>query len=1318
MRNISNSLHKTKLNDWLIMLVLAIILFPTNVFADHFKILGMNEGMPSSTVRAITQDKYGFIWFGTYSGLCRYDGHNFSVSKNITEDPTSIIANKVYSLSATEYGIWVGTEKGLDFYSYTSNRFNHCYYISDDLKTRSSLGNITNIVRQGHNLYITNNKGELFCHKKGFVFKKMNLNVPRSIGWFGLLPYKNNLLLAQASDGVYVLNPSTGKIISRFERKISSQGCNLFYDKKSHLLYIGFGLGFKTKVYHLTENDQIEEVEMQVPSNVNSIISYKGLLLFATDGQGMMYQRGKQWQSFNKENSELMSNVICYFLIDKENNLWSGTHLGGAALYSESSNWFDCPSVANGKLTNDLVQAVYADKDNIYIGTDGGGLIIYNKKTKQSRAMTKQSSGLPDNYVLSLLKDGNNLWMSIYGYGLCKLSLKDNSIKIIDQLGNGLSTNHILQIKDDCQGRIWCIGEIITIFDKSKNVLTTLDCMRGVSANSVSIDGDVAWISTDNQGLYKIRIRDYKLLAHYSVSSPRVKLSTNLLNHVFVDSKHRIWFSAAYLGALFMLDEKSGVIKSFGIKEGLTDSQITSIEEDKDGNLWMGSSNGLLKYSPHAQVFIRFGVEENLSSFGYFNNSSFYKDGWMYFGSAKGLVTFIPDKIKYNSLLKPIFVTSIELINKSDTHIEIPFDGQKEVKLSYADRFFSIHFTTPELITGSKILFKCYLEGLDKTWREIPYGREVSYTNVPPGEYNFYISATNNEGRWTSPVRGVHIIISPPWYRTTIAWMVWIALFCAALYLVLHFVRHEMEMKQMVRMKEMEKDTARRINEAKLNFFTNITHELRTPIFLITAPLEELLNSSTSTIKIPKSYITAIYRNAQRLSKLISRIIDFRKLESGKLKLELQNQNVVSFCKDLTVDYEALCAQKDIVFIFQPERLIIQLDFDPEKLESVISNLVANAFKYTPDGGKITFSVTEFDKYVEFIIQDNGIGIDKQYHEAIFDNFFQINPLQTSYAGDGIGLSFVKRLIRLHQGTIRLESELGKGSKFIFTIPKQDSEPVAAPVLPVPEKIEQTSTTNSNKNVAQTPTAGHTILLIDDEKEMINLMERAFVNDFRILKASNGQDGFNILKEQYPDLVVCDLMMPKMTGIEFLKAMRQDKKMAHIPVIVFTAKTSEEDMLEAFENGANAYLTKPISLKLLRNRIDSLLNQADSEETSGLLSKNEGKNYNKEEQKFLLHCKEVIDSNLTNPDFNLMTFATELGMSHSSLYKKIKKVTGLSAIEFVNEYRIFKAIRFMNEGETNISTISIRCGFNDIRTFREAFKKEMKVTPRDYLQQL
>lgn len=621
------------------------------------------------------------------------------------------------------------------------------------------------------------------------------------------------------------------------------------------------------------------------------------------------------------------------------------------------------------------------------------------------------------------------------------------------------------------------------------------------------------------------------------------------------------------------------------------------------------------------------------------------------------------------------------------------------------------------MLTPDKVRFSCYMKGFEKGWQEIGTKRQVSYTNVPPGKYVFYVKSTDSSGKWSDKMSCLYIVITPPWWQTGWAWCLWILLLSGAIATAFWFYKHELNIKHLVQLKEIEKETARNINEAKLRFYTNITHELRTPIFLITAPLEELMTEKKRIVSVPRTYLMNMYRNAMKLSKLVTRMIDLRKLEQGKLKLDLHTQNVVSFCKDLVPDYESLCQQKNIIFHFLPAKTIIRLNFDAEKLEIILTNLVSNAFKYTPEGGKVVLVIDETSENVMFSVEDNGIGIEKEFQDMVFERFFQVDSSQSIAMGDGIGLSFVKYLVELHGGEVHLESEFGKGSKFMFSIPLKDEnkeEKVEeVEVLPDVEK-EKSLLLNAQP---MSPTATHTLLLIDDEPEILELMERSLIEDFRILKANNGMDGLTVVRKELPDLIVCDVMMPKMDGMAFLEALKEDKELAHIPIIMLTAKIAEEDQIVAFDSGADAYLTKPVSLKFLRNRIDYLLARTESVVMANALAKSE-KNYTKEEQRFLLKCKETIDEHLMNPNLGVVFMAEKLGMSHSSFYRKIKSVTGMSGMDFINEYKVFKAVQLFNGGETNVSSVCVKCGFNDIKSFRDVFKKKMNISPKQYVMQL
>ncbi len=1304
------------------MVTLLLLFFSSSIFAKHFKVLDISNGLSNNTVKCITQDKQGFIWLGTFDGLCRFDGVDFTIFRHNPDDSLSIVSNHVETVLSVDSGLWVGTQDGLDFYSYEDN----CFYpsmriLSNGEKQRMKKA-VKNIIKIGNRIFVLNAQRELLVlTDENLAFKPYDCNI--NAPFLAITPYKKDFLLVQTPKNLCIINPDEAKIVSQINliEKESSDNI-LYYSSINDIVYVGYGIGYESIAFRINKNMAFESLDAPVPSDLKAVVDYDGKTYFGTDGRGLISMSGNEQNRYLPANSNISSDAIHSLYVDNDNNLWLGTYRGGLNLCSTHFSWFNALTVADQQLTQGVVTAVLSQKDLLYIGQDGGGLNIYDKNSGRTTAYTTANSNIAGNHILSLSGDGQYVWMGVYGKGLCRFTPSTRTFKTfsLPDVAGKLNPNRIWEIKNDSLGRIWIIGEDVWLFDKATEVFSAVSELNGTGASGICFDGNSVWVGTTTSGLYKLNRMTGKVMKHYFKGSQDLPIEGNYIRYIYMDSQHQLWFSTEYSG-LFKLDDTSGKITHYHTKHGLTDRSVVSIQEDGSGFYWLGTSNGLFRYDSRSNTFVRFGKEDNLPFVQFNYNACYAQDNVLYYGAVGGLVWFKPEDIKYNQYSDKVYFTGVELLNREKKTIYLHGETPNEIRLSHDQNFFTISFSTPELISPDKVYFSCYMENFEQGWQEIAHNREVSYTNVPPGKYLFYVKSSDNSGKWSKNISCLKIIITPPWWQTSWAMILWCILVLGILFAIFCFYQHELNIKHMVALNEIEKNAVKSISEAKLNFFTNITHELRTPIFLITAPLEELMASKNSSVQVPRSYLMAMYRNAIRLNKLISRIIDFRKLESGKLKLKLQRQNVVSFCKDLTVDYEALCLQKNILFYFQPSKTVVTLDFDPDKLELILSNLVSNAFKYTPEGGHIVFSIDEVGDSVVFTVEDNGIGIKKEYHEAIFDSFFQIDPSKASASGDGIGLSFVKHLVELHRGVVKVESTPEQGSKFIFCLPKpdmeeeeQDSATSFAVVLD--EEIKKQPLAQDVVST-HSPAAVHSILIIDDEKETVEILERFLIEDFKVLKANNGLDGLTIAQTSLPDIIICDIMMPKMDGAEFLSIVKGDKKLSHIPVIMFTAKTSEEDKMAAFDSGADAYLTKPISLKYLRKRIDHLLARSESVEMTNIISKTE-KKYTKEEQRFLLKCKEIIDDNLTNADFDVCFLAEQLGMSHSSLYRKIKSVSGMSVIEFVNEYRIFKAVQYFKEGETNISAVSVKCGFNDLKNFRDAFKKKMNVSPKQYVLQL
>lgn len=1297
------------------VMFLLIGLFSIYAVAKDFKILDTSNGLPDNTVKCIAQDSQGFIWMGTFNGLCRFDGSNFIVYRHNSFTENSLADNLVESLLAIDNCLWIGTGNGLNYYSLEENRFYSCSYLTASGEKRPMNIFIRNIISCNGRILVLTADNELLIQEKEQTFTICDYG--KNIVWLAIANYKDDLFFAYSTQGLYVIDLKKQIIVSHCPSNSHMLNYStLYYSKNQETVYLGAGIGYTGKAFKVASDINIQEQESFSLSAVKAIVDYDDGVLFGTDGGGMVKLKDGIFIHYTPKNSNISSDAIHSLFVDKEDCLWIGTYRGGLNLYSLYYNWFHSLTMKEGSLSHNVVTAIHPESDKIYIGLDGGGLNIYDRATGRIAVYSQQNSNIAGNNVLSICGNEKWLWLAIYEKGLCRFSRTTHTFKNYDlsSLDSKFNSNQIWDLQQDEEGNIWILGSVVYVFNPDSESFILIAGIH--DASSLVFDNEKVWISTTHSGLYKLDKKSRRICEHYHKASEKLALESNSIRYMFMDSSGNLWL-AMESAVLCKMNERKNEIITYVNQRKLMGNKVVCMQEDRLGYLWMGTYNGLYRCDVNNNSFIHFGEMDNLRA-GQFNYHACAQDSdFIYMGSTKGMFWFKPEKIQYSHQVSPVYFTSLELLNESQKKYHLFGTKGEKITLPYNENFFTIRFSVPEMLTPDKINFLCYMEGFEQGWQEIGMERQVSYTNIPPGEYFFYVKSTDSSGKWNNELSCLRIVITPPWWQTGWAWCLWILFISGAVFSIFWFYRRELNIQHLVQLKEIEKDTARNINEAKLQFYTNITHELRTPIFLITAPLEELMVGSKHVVSVPKSYLISIYRNAMKLNKLISRMIDLRKLESGKLKLELRCQNVVSFCKDLISDYEALCQQKNIIFHFLPAKTIIKLDFDADKLEIILSNLISNAFKYTPEGGKIVLSIDEKENHIVFAVEDNGIGIQKEFQEMIFERFFQINSSRMVSTGDGIGLSFVKHLVELHDGTICVESESGKGSKFIFTIPLRehtealhDAEVVIVPLAEV-----------NKRHVAEvqvaSPTAPYTILLIDDEPEILEILERSLVEDFRILKANNGMDGLALVRGQLPDLVICDVMMPKLDGMEFLSLMKGDKKLLHIPVIMLTAKTTEEDQMVAFNSGADAYLTKPISLKYLRNRINHLLARTESVAVTNVLTGTE-KNYTKEEQRFLLKCKEAIEEHLMNSELGVAFLAEKLGMSDSSFYRKIKAVTGMSGIEFINEYRIFKAVQLFKSGETNVNSVCVKCGFNDSRSFRDAFKKKMHISPKQYVVQL
>ena len=1300
-----------------------LLILPNNSFGQYFRNLGVEDGLPNYVAKCFAQDDQGFIWIGTFNGLARYDGYHFESYRHLTNQASTLANNHIESLYYDKNeGLWIGTAQGIDYMSTTTRDVSHCRYklSSQDKSLNMSNMQILQIFSSGRYLWATTSLNELLYKNQDTTLTwHLYENFRGQIK--AIANYRNHHIAVLTSHKLILINSQTMKEESQCAISFicDFSPCTLYYSEKQNLIFVGLGYGQQARAFKIEQKQghfNLSEQTLQLPFHVKSIIDYRDMTLFATDGNGLKAMKNHQiidnWQP---QYDRIKGNAIHALFVDRSQTLWTGTYREGICMYAPQFDYFRFISPVN----NSAVSAIYAYKGILYIGTDGNGFFTYNQVNQNVRHYTTNNSNILGNNVIGIAADDKYIWLGIYGAGIFKMNKVTESVHQIDlPTGKGRKPNlfSLWHILDDGHGHLLFQGDKIYRYDKSTDKTIILSKRLGQAILNACVDKNKLWVA-NKQGLTVTDLRTYQIICRYRFPSERniVALATQ---------DNNVYYSVAN-GRCYELSLSTKQERVIG-KAQLSDKEVKSIIPDRHGNLWLGTDKGLAQYNISTQNIKTYNREDHLQQAQFYPQAVCQDKSQIFLGTIEGLVYFQPQQLAIGKTNNQVFFRDLYTLND---HMGHSLDGTKPsaLKLSHNQNFFTIQFAVPEFIIPHKLRFRYKLEGFDRDWRETENIRAVTYTNVSPGKYKFYIQVTNDDNTWSKSMSELTIVIAQPWYLRWWAWMLWILLFGIIMYTLFKYYLHEQDMKHKIEQEELEKQIAQKSHEDKLNFFANITHELRTPMFLITAPLEELLSSTQRPVPVPYTYLKRMYRNALRLNKLVNSIIDLRKLEAGSLKLNVIKVDIIDFCKRLSVDYRALCQQKHIGFIFYTPITSLEVYIDVEKVELILSNLVANAYKYTPEGGTVSLSIIQKDDRMTFSIKDTGIGIAQDKIDKIFNQYYRIKNDNKTTGGDGLGLTFVKSLVELHGGTISVNSIEGKGSTFTVCLPLRPKDvtittntPLVVDDYQLSSLQEETDNNQQTKQAVvsssfQSPTATQTLLIIDDEVETVQILERFLGKTYQIVTAGDGEEGLHQAEEVMPDLVICDVMMPRMDGFEFLGKFKDNKRLQHIPVIMFTAKILDEDKIAAFRYGADAYVTKPVSLKVLQARIESLLKRPQSLSLQINTPANSGTS--KEDQKFILRCKEIIDTNLCHEDFNVDFMATELNMSHSALYKKVKAITGKSVVEMIVAYRIFRAVELLRAGNTNITQVSEQCGFNDIRSFRAAFKARIGVSPKQFLQQ-
>jgi len=1065
------------------------------------------------------------------------------------------------------------------------------------------------------------------------------------------------------------------------------------------------------------------------------------------------------------------SNKIHAAMSDRQGNLWICTHSKGLEKICFLPDRFRLVAPVDlnyESLSNDVRSLFEDDKGRLWMGLRDGNIRLYEQEQyigylTADGHISKTAS--PYNGVAyDIMQDSKGrIWIATKGNGLI-LAEEDNGRFRLTAFASdsnnlySLSDNNVYSIHEDKNGRIWIAtfgGGLNYMDEREDGSIAFINHQNHLKGYPIDECYRVRFVTSDSNGYIWVGTTTGAIAFPMEFSSPeaiRFHHFTRVLNDKNSLSNNDVYwitetsdnelFLATFGGGLNKLEsinEDSGEAKfiTYTVENGLPSDILLSIQEDDQKNLWISTENGLCKFTPSNENADNYN-DKTLNIQAGFNEASSVrlKEGKLLFGTSNGVLIFSPESISKTTFIPPVTFTRLQVNNEiirpgKQAILHQILDETQQVTLSHKANTVTIQYAAMDMKAPENIQYAYMLEGVDNEWSYVDKQRVVTYTNLPKGEYIFKVKSTNNDGVWVDNVRGLPITILPSFWETPWAYLLYILLILGIIFVAVYILftiyrlKHEVSVEQQV-------------SDIKLRFFTNVSHELRTPLTLISGPVEYVLKNTPLTPDA-KEQLQLVERNTDRMLRLVNQILDFRKIQNKKMKLKVQRIELVSFTRNIMNNFEALAGEHDIDFIFESEQNTLYLWADADHLEKIIFNLLSNAFKYTPIGKMIKVYIQEDEQTISVGVQDQGIGIAANKKDSLFIRFENlVDKNLFNQSSSGIGLSLIKELSEMHKATIDVNTALGEGSTFIVTFIKgkehfdESAEFILTdyinPVKTDTEEQRPSGIVNTEHESKEYDSTKDLMLLVEDNDELRSFLRTIFASSFRIAEAKNGSEGIEKAVSLIPDIIISDIMMPDKDGIELTRELRENLTTSHIPIILLTAKSTLESKLEGLEYGANDYITKPFSSSYLKARVENLLMQhqklqqlyrsnlmSTSQERQQQSSSNPEMSPN--DRKFIDKLVELMETNMDNGELIVDDLVSELAVSRSVFFKKLKALTGLAPIEFIKEMRVKRAAELIETGEYTISQISYMVGINDPRYFSKCFKQKYGMTPTEYKEQ-
>ncbi|WP_455667972.1 hybrid sensor histidine kinase/response regulator transcription factor [Phocaeicola sp.] len=1315
------------------------------------KRLGVEDGMSSNYVVDVAQDRKGYIWIATEAGLNRFDGRQFSV---YTKNNSGLSGNELNAVLADPYEdkVWIGTQRdGLCYFDYETETISRItpsesYMLSNDITYLS--------IAADSGLWITHYHFGIDYYNrktKQFIpYSSTNVQGLEGNNWVSMDDGKGNLYIGHHLRGLSIvsLKNRTTKNYQHDDNNPNSIPNNevraLCIDKNQNV-WVGTDKGlalFNPQTEKFITFKHMDGNEHSLLSNqVLDIKQMRDGTLWIGTNMGGISILNLQENTFITPENITFSNITVTsdnhglsgpnarsIIQDSFGNIWIGNYRGGIDFISYAQPIFSTipyTTEKQGKINNKQVWGLWAESNHqIWLGGEGE-LGVYQKGQKIKTFTLHEGQLHPQTHINVIYQDRKQrLWLGTYKNGVLLYTPKDGKItRIGDKESDFLD---ICYFYEDTDGKIWLGTQTGIYSSNGKDLIYEKelnDQLPDIMVHGILRDKNgKLWVGTFGKGVVVFDTNNKQILNFTTENG----FPSNAVNHMMTDSRQHIWVATREGIAVFKDTSRPEKFEIFGANEGLENTQVRAIQEDHDGHIWISTNGGISRLDENAKKFYNYNHHDGVPMGDFMDGSTCISpDGILYFGSQNGACYFNPRELSSPRDVSPVTITQFFIYNKQmenkDTERPIPTTKGK-VELPHDQNTFKISFNVLDYTQSSQLEFTYMLEGLENAWYSTQGDNQVIFRNIPPGKYVFKVKTRFRNQEWDEKAATLTVVINPPLWLTWYAKLFYALLFIFALYALLRFYKRKLDLESSLEVERKKSQNEQDLNNERLRFYTNITHELRTPLTLILGPLEDLLSDTTLSPKHANK-ISIIHDSATRLLNLINRILEFRKTETQNRKLAVAKGDLSQLVQEIGLRYKELNPNNKVEYHINIETRETELFYDADMITSILDNLMSNAAKYTSEG-EITLTLRSVEeaqiKYTEISVSDTGHGIDAEALPHIFDRYYQAES-KFQASGSGIGLALVKGLSELHEGILKVESTPEVGTTFTLRLLTENTYPNAAHTQ---SKTGKKTTEAEEGAIADSTADGHPIVLVvEDNADIREYIKSSFADIYEVITAKDGKEGWELAQSKIPNVIVSDIMMPIMDGIELCKLVKDDMRTSHIPVILLTAKDSLQDKEEGYASGADSYLTKPFSAKLLHSRINNLLETRKKIASQLALADTHPKqesavnSLNRLDNEFLQKITQIIEDNLEMEKMDIAFIADKMCMSHSTLYRKIKGLTEMSANEFIRKVKMRKGAELLLSGEYTISEIAYMIGFSSVAYFRQCFKDEYGTAPSDYVKQ-